>query len=516
MPCVRWGYPTLKHAVTLMLRTNLRLILSLASLAFGGSIAVAQEEAAAEEGIFIAFSAPLPDVATSAPAGTIAHTIGALNELRKTHDGLIYIHAGGGLGPSILSNYDKGVHAIEITNLLRPDAYNVSRGDYAYGDDQVSIRTREAAFPLLSANTTDKETGLPAEGLLPSVVIERGGYRVGVIGSTGETLAAAYTTRFTDVGDSMEAIRAEAVRLREQGVDPIIAVLNTNEPGITEFRAANVPVDIIFQNEPQPESQDGVAYTKDFFTDTETGEIILAFLSKEDGVWQATSRRLMQTDFERDPNAQAQIDGLMSRFDRILNIPVARADVGFDTREEVVRTRESGFGNLIADILREETGADIALINSGQIRGATVYQPGGLITRKSIQGELPFSDYIAMIEISGADLRAALEHSVSEVQEISGQFLQVSNINFMYDPDLPLGSRVIRVTVRGQALLPEDKLRAAMPNFIATGGDGYDMFSTAPRLYQDQSLILWERVVNNLRARSNVTFAPSGRIETAG
>lgn len=499
-----------------ILRTYLALICTAISLTHGAGAQSAEDDGAAESGLFIAFSAPLPDVATSAAAGTIAHTIGALNELRRTHEGLIYIHAGGGLGPSILSNYDKGVHAIEITNLLKPDAYNVSRGDYAYGDDQVSIRTREAAFPLLSANTTDKETGLPAEGLLPSVVIERGGYRVGVIGSTGATLAAAYTTRFTDVGNPLEAVNAEAIRLREDGVDPIIVVLNTNDPGIEEFRAANVPVDIIFQNEPKPEADDGISYSRDFFTDTETGEIVLAFLSKVDGAWQAQSRRLMQTDFEPDPLAQTQIDGLMSRFDRILNIPVARADVSFDTREEVVRTQESGFGNLLADILLEETGADVALINSGQIRGAALYQIGDLITRRTIQAELPFSDFIAMIEITGADLRAALEHSVSEIQDIRGQFLQVANLKMTVDLSRPIGSRITALTAMGKDLEPDRIYKAAMPFFIASGGDGYDMFANAPTLYQDQTLILWERVVNNLRARTNVTFAPAGRIEFSG
>lgn len=482
----------------------------------GAEDAAEQHSVAAQPGLFVAFSAPLPDVATRGPAGTIAHTIGALTELRRTHKDLIYIHAGGSLGPSILSNYDKGVHAIEITNLLKPDAYNVSRGDYAYGDDQVSIRTREAAFPLLSANTTDTETGLPAEGLLPSVVIERAGYRVGVIGSTGATLAAAFTTRFTDVGNPLEAIKAEALRLREKGVDPIIAVLNTSDPGIAEFRAAQVPVDFIFQNEPQPDGIEDGAYARDFFTDTETGEIVLAFLSKVEGEWQAESRRLMQTDFEPDPVAQAQIDGLMSRFDRILNIPVARVDVRFDTREEVVRAQESGFGNLVADILREETGADVALINSGQIRGAAVYEQGDLITRRNIQAELPFTDYIAMIEITGAELRAALEHSVSQVRDLRGQFLQVSNLEMKVDLKRPAGNRITSLTVKGRTLEPERRYKAAMPFFIASGGDGYDMFADAPTLYQDQTLILWERVVNSLRAKTDVTFLPTGRIEISG
>ena len=54
-----------------------------------------------------------------------------------------------------------------------------------------------------------------------------------------------------------------------------------------------------------------------------------------------------------------------------------------------------------------------------------------------------------------------------------------------------------------------------MSKFLANGGDGFTMFRGATVLYSDQTLILWERVINSLRMRSEVSFQPTGRIEVA-
>jgi 2',3'-cyclic-nucleotide 2'-phosphodiesterase (5'-nucleotidase family) len=46
-----------------------------------------------------------------------------------------------------------------------------------------------------------------------------------------------------------------------------------------------------------------------------------------------------------------------------------------DTRTSVMRSEESSFGNLVADALRSELGAQFGLINGGFIRGdaGTIY-----------------------------------------------------------------------------------------------------------------------------------------------
>ncbi len=56
--------------------------------------------------------------------------------------------------------------------------------------------------------------------------------------------------------------------------------------------------------------------------------------------------------------------------------------------------------------------------------------------------ELPFGDVTVLIELSGADLLAALENSVSEVERGSGRFLQIAGMTMVYDPSATRGKRV--------------------------------------------------------------------------
>ena len=464
----------------------------------------------------VVFAAHLSDVASRSSAGTVANTIAAVRALRQDYPDLIMIHAGAALGPSVMSNYDKGVHSIALVNLLKPDAYNVSSGDFAYGDDQISIRTREAAFPILSVNSLDGETGQPMAGVLPSVVVSRGGFQVGIVGSTSALVSEAYDTVFTQVVDPVEPLRAETQRLADQGLDLIIAVSDDIDPGIPGLRAAGVQADVMFQFEPLNYAPAQNPGPLDFYTDLRRGQFLLVFLKRTEDGWIADQHIINQMDYPADPEAVYRIQDLTTRLDAILNIPVVTTDVEVDTREAFVRTQESGFGNLVADVLRDETGADVAFINSGQIRGAALYPAGMVITRKDLQTELPFPDSITVIEVSGSEVFAALEHAVAMTEQLRGQFLQVSGLSFTYDPSQPVGERIVDVTFNGSPLSEADALRVALPKFLADGGDGFDMFASANVVFQDRASVLWERVFNNLRGRRDISFKTEGRIRLAG
>ena len=52
-------------------------------------------------------------------------------------------------------------------------------------------------------------------------------------------------------------------------------------------------------------------------------------------------------------------------------------------------------------------------MNAGGIRGDRTYQPGTVLTRNDVLTELPFGNVVVLIELSGADLLAALENGVS-------------------------------------------------------------------------------------------------------
>jgi 5''-nucleotidase/2'',3''-cyclic phosphodiesterase and related esterases len=92
---------------------------------------------------------------------------------------------------------------------------------------------------------------------------------------------------------------------------------------------------------------------------------------------------------------------------------------------------------------------------------------------------LPFDNTLAGIELTGAQLLAALEHGVSN-WPADGRLPQVSGLTFTFNPNKPVGQRIVSVTVNGEPLDPNKVYRVATNDFMAAGGDSYTMMVGAP------------------------------------
>jgi 5'-nucleotidase len=117
-------------------------------------------------------------------------------------------------------------------------------------------------------------------------------------------------------------------------------------------------------------------------------------------------------------------------------------------------------------------------MNGGSVRADNVLGPGRL-TIRDLLSILPFKNKLVKIEVTGATLRAALEHGVSRSAEDSqpGGFPQVSGLQFSFDASRPAGARLVDVKVNGLPLNDTKKYTLTTTTFIALdGGDGYSMF----------------------------------------
>jgi 5'-nucleotidase / UDP-sugar diphosphatase len=170
-------------------------------------------------------------------------------------------------------------------------------------------------------------------------------------------------------------------------------------------------------------------------------------------------------------------------------------------------------GEVIAEALRAGTGADIALINGGGIRGDRVYSAGTVLTRKDIQRELPFNNMAAVVELSGSDVLAALENGVSKFADKSGRFPQVAGLAFVFDPGKPVGKRIVSVKIAGAELDPKKVYRLATNDYMAGGGDGYDMLTKAKRVDGvGNDRLLTQILADYLSVKGKIAQEPDGRI----
>ncbi|MER3422081.1 MAG: hypothetical protein C4293_01445 [Nitrospiraceae bacterium] len=154
-------------------------------------------------------------------------------------------------------------------------------------------------------------------------------------------------------------------------------------------------------------------------------------------------------------------------------------------------------GDLLADLARHRFGTDIALLNSGQIRGSLGV---GTVTYGQLLQLLPFDSKMMTLKLTGRELLRVLEHSVSLSPLPIGRFLQVSGISVTYDLGKPSGNRVHRVTVNGQPLVLDRIYSVATDEFIANGGDDYVMFAHATDRI-DRQIPLRDLLLDEIRRR---------------
>ncbi|MCC6403637.1 MAG: 5'-nucleotidase C-terminal domain-containing protein [Fimbriimonadaceae bacterium] len=129
-------------------------------------------------------------------------------------------------------------------------------------------------------------------------------------------------------------------------------------------------------------------------------------------------------------------------------------------------TESFGPAQAAADVIRAATKAEIAFLPAGVIKSD--FKSGDL--SKMLQ--FP-SDQVVVVELTGAQVRSALERSVSLLPSPNPGFLQVSGITVTCSPRGVAGSRVKEVTVAGAALDASARYRVAMPSSLGRGGLGY-------------------------------------------
>jgi 2',3'-cyclic-nucleotide 2'-phosphodiesterase (5'-nucleotidase family) len=248
---------------------------------------------------------------------------------------------------------------------------------------------------------------------------------------------------------------------------------------------------------------------------------LMVTVEKKDGErevsWFPAFRFIDTAAVAPDPETQAKVDELQKQLDDSLNVEIGVTEGPLDSQRNVVRAEESAMGNLIADAIRDVTGADVAIANGGGIRGDTVYEAGRKLTRRDILTELPFGNVTVVTELPGNQILAALENGVSQVEKGAGRFPQVSGMTYVFDPAAEPGSRISEVMVAGAPLDPDKVYKLATNDYILGGGDGYAALGGGKVLVDKANgNLMANDVIDYIARTGKVTARVEGRIKRLG
>nr|AKY04367.1 2'3'-cyclic-nucleotide 2'-phosphodiesterase [uncultured haloarchaeon] len=208
------------------------------------------------------------------------------------------------------------------------------------------------------------------------------------------------------------------------------------------------------------------------------------------------------------PNAAVQEIATTYR-NQVDRTPIGETTTQLNCITANLRTEETNMGSFVADAIRTNLGSDVVIQNGGGIRTGTLYAAGE-ITNLLIKQILPFGNTMIEIEVTGATIREALENGVSDYETLEGRFPQVSGMSYEWNPDAPEGERIVSVDIAGSPLDPETTYTLGTNNFMADGGDGYEMLPGATVTQEGAGIA--EAVIEYIKQQTPISPTTEGRI----
>ncbi|ANU10093.1 5'-nucleotidase [Planococcus antarcticus DSM 14505] len=459
---------------------------------------------------------------THANLDKVANRATLVKQIREEKPNNLLLDAGDVFSGTLYFNAFEGQADLPLMNLMKYDAMTFGNHEFDLGSSErghqsLAAFVEGAEFPFVAANvdfsgdenmagyqnevyTADYNNGEIYNG----VIKEIDGEQVGIFGLTTEETASISSPGEITFSNYIEAAQEAVAAFEAEGVNKIVALTHIGFNDSAEFdndqllAEAVEGIDVIVGGHTHVKLDAPVV----FEGNTDPTVIVQAneynkFLGQldvtfnEDGVITSHAGKLHDVNaagIVPDAEAAELLAPFAADVEEVKNQSTgATAEVFLNggRNEGGVRASETNLGNLITDgMLATAKTIDpatvIAVQNGGGIRASINV---GDITVGEVLTTMPFGNALAIMNITGAELQTALEHSVRQFPAENGGFLHVAGLEFSFDPSKAAGSRVTSVNVvEGDVRTPLDmnkSYKVATNTFTAKGGDGFTSFGAA-------------------------------------
>ena len=477
--------------------------------------------------------------------GGAARQATVVHQIRDEVDNHLLLDGGDRFTGTLFHVQYRGQDSVQIMNAIGYDAMALGNHEFDDGSEVLAAFVKGLNFPALSANTDFSEDPVLAGLVEPSVILEVGGEQVGIIGLvTPETDILAKPSEYLVFEYDLIGVTQEQVdKLAAEGVNKIILVTHIGYGADLEVAQGVSGVDIVVGGHTNtflsntysdasgeyPTVVESASGEPVLVVQASTKTVYLGRLDVEfdaDGLvsdWDGDAI-LLSRYISPDPDLSDLIAGLAVPIAELSAKPVGESAVALTgTSPRLCRIEECLLGNVISDAVLEDSGVDIVFQNGGGIR-ADIDE--GEVTLGEVLTVLPFGNLISTFELSGADVTAVLENSVSRIQldennnpsldGASGRFMQVAGLRYTFDATQEVGSRIVSVDVMQDGeyvALDADAIYSVATNdFIRAGGDGYSVLAENAINPYDQGRPLDQVVADYIAANSPISAMLEGRI----
>lgn len=504
---------------------------------------------------------------THANLDKIANRVTGVKMLREKNPDALLLDAGDVFQGTLYFNAFKGQVDMEFMNLMGYDAMTFGNHEFDLGSTKEGHLAlvdfiKAAKFPFVSANvnfSADKKftsiysdliSNEPKAGqIYNGIVKEINGEKIGIFGLTTEETKDISSPGAITFKNYITVAKKTVKAFEKMGVNKIIALshLGYDDKASIDndlMLAAKVNgIDVIVGghshtklSKPVIVERDDHGVEKDPTVIVQTGANNMNIgtldvqFDKKGVVTEADGKLLSVSDFQPDPEAAKRL----KKYTEIIK-EVAEKEIGVTLENDLenprlgdgtgskisIRNSETVLGNLITDGMlatAKEYNKNVvmAIQNGGGIRAGI---PSGPVTVGEVIKVLPFSNTLTILEVTGADLKQALEISLKKYPRESSRFLHIAGGKIEFDSTKNAGERIVNVFVKNSngsydQVKDEQTYSIVTNTFLAKGAEGYQMFekSYAAGKVTDLGILEWQNFRDYLVGLKKIPTAIEGRI----
>ncbi len=394
--------------------------------------------------------------------------------------------------------------------------------------------TADKKFKMLGLNVKINPESALSKRIEKSYIEEKAdGTKYGIIGLMPPDLFTRcanrddYAKKFQiqDFNETIKEVQTEVDRLQKEGVNKIIVVShagNTNEKRLAQETSG---IDVILGG-----------HTHELIKDVKEGENLLY---GKDGNPVVITQAGKDADNFGVLNLEFDNDGVITKVQNNVNttknfrrnavmkylseLILGKPEVVGEIKSSVPEPEnrlacENPHANLVADAMKDYTGADIAWLGAANLR--STFEKGEITTR-DVSSVLPFKNGMVIVPLSEKKIVEAFKYSAKSLVNPGTKpgLLQVSGLNYTVNKSgESLSMDYVDKNGQKQAINVQNPsenktFRVAMDTYLAKGGDGFTSLNTmdiAEKKYEEDKDKMTEAYIKKMNGE--VEVKADGRI----
>jgi len=421
-----------------------------------------------------------------------------IDSIRSVKNNVLLIDAGDVMTGNPIAEIEYkgaiGGALFEMMNMMGYEAWTIGNHDLDISQDNLRKLTKIAKFPTLSANLVDSSNNYPLNNK-EYIIVNKGGLRVGIIGVMSNALFELTNTNNLKGLKVLPAIETTQKIIDE--IDPKTdVIIALTHQGIEDDSILAVHVkhlDVIIGSHSHtrlkfPKKINGVLICQTGAYCENLGELELTVdndsIIESDGklhtLW--AKSEYPENDFSRF------VREFKEKVDKEYSTIVGKTEV--DLKRS--RSGESNIGSLVAEAIREGSGADFGIVNSSGIRKDI---SAGDIKKLDLFEVSPFRNYLCTFPIKGKEIREMVERHLESIVsgrtslDFSGIKCEWKNVNGKIE--------IVSLKIGGSNIEDDKTYVCGTIDFVINQASKY--LEIEPKDVKSTSILLFDALVSKVK-----------------